>query len=587
MSLISSWFMPMGRAHDPAGNGPAGVTRALDEGVSVLDLYFLDQHDIPWYRKAAGISGKLSLDPHVFAASLEPKHLDSIASKLKGLLRTASGGQPVGRRPRFAALATFFSNVSIPQEEEYDRETHSYRRQDAAKALANALYLARALGAHCVEAVGGTCVPTMPLPQDDHGEKQTFLEYVARRLDALADTIIEAYGVGEHNSLFKPTDLESIPPLAFELEPGPSLLLNHPNRFQQLLQRIRENAKCKATSGGCGLDVLSKVCLNVDIAHAFLIGYKPEALRVGEGEENLEQRVIHMHISDHGGEKDKGGAHAADLPPGEFHFYSDYRPWLELAIRRSNASDLEFSRFVAVELEACIESGTVLQAIDTTRAWLHETEKRMSEGKDKDVERGKDRPIEGALLTVDIGNSTECLSDCSILEELIQGMCRAVHESGGTVMSYTGDGFIALFEQAQFSDSDDAAKYALKAAMEGCACVNKKAQKEGLKKLTARAALHWGEVYVPTAGSLQDQVMGPDVVCSTRLCDWLSHGIEPAIPRHHRGKLIAATEQFHKKLPKSRKKKQGEYTWIEWGEAPFKGMKDPYKIFILAFELCR
>src|SRR5579862_1323894 len=117
---------------------------ALRENLNLLDLYFLNHFEIPWYENATGdrrTSLTILSEPHRFAASLNRRDLQCIADKLRATLVDYYGGKLVGRRPRFAALATFFPDASSVDET---------RRRKAVKALRNTLYLSGLLGVQCV-----------------------------------------------------------------------------------------------------------------------------------------------------------------------------------------------------------------------------------------------------------------------------------------------------------------------------------------------------------------------------------------------------------------------------------------------------
>ncbi|MBN2309910.1 MAG: TIM barrel protein [Candidatus Hydrogenedentes bacterium] len=586
VSLITSWFVPGGKG---ARGDLVGLRRALEEGVNLFDLYFLDHEDIPWYWKAAGLEdpddrfprGPTGTGPTLFAARLTAKEIERVANRLQAELTRRYNGLLVGRRPRFVALATYFPNVSLlsqeePKDDEAGYEWGANSRAMAIRAMRNAVYLAYLLGCHCVEMVGGGSVPGPAFKVAGRRER-----YKDRRRDRLARAFREIYNVRDPKNPLSPKNKDSkvtkpkkLPAVALELEPGPPFLLNSLDEVVALLKAV----DVLGTAGT--FDWCSKVTLNIDIAHAFLMGLEPRHII----RRKLQNRVAHMHISDHGGHQGDGGAHAADLLPGTFHFYEEYKPWLEFAIDRA-ARSTRFSRAIAVELEAANMVSTVLAAIGTTRRWLQIAADERAGVRQAKAPKGL---IPGALLVVDIGNSTKkhfekkriTVDDCRQLEQLIAKACSCVHELGGSVMSFTGDGFIALFEESQFSSPEEAARRAKEAAKEICRQVHpRRPRKEEGGDLTVRAALHWGKAYIPTSGRLRDQVIGRDVVCATRLCDWLSHQIEPAVPEVVRGTLIGATNHF-----RSRDKlrdKPDDKPWTRWGEQEFKGLGRGFELYLL------
>ena len=132
-----------------------------------------------------------------------------------------------------------------------------------------------------------------------------------------------------------------------------------------------------------------------------------------------------------------------------------------------------------------------------------------------------------------------------------------------------------MFEDLHFSGSQDAASSALVATQAVCSKVFDFADAgvEPEKQLTVRAALHWGQAYIPSSGRLRDQILGSDVVIGTRLCDWL-HVIEEARPVRERGIAVAATKAFYDLLPKTEKR-----NWTKWGDKDFKGLSEKVCIY--------
>src|SRR5437868_6738016 len=105
ISLITSWFVPVWKQNFDTLKSLADP---LSAGLNLLDLYFLNHVEIPWYAKAAGIENlsNLKLDPHGFVAGLTRPQLDRIAASLSERLTEDYGGQLIGPRPRYVALAT-------------------------------------------------------------------------------------------------------------------------------------------------------------------------------------------------------------------------------------------------------------------------------------------------------------------------------------------------------------------------------------------------------------------------------------------------------------------------------------------------
>jgi class 3 adenylate cyclase len=202
----------------------------------------------------------------------------------------------------------------------------------------------------------------------------------------------------------------------------------------------------------------------------------------------------------------------------------------------------------------------------------------------------------GALLAVDLGNSTSAFfqgkrdwNGAWLLEELIANLCHQVNTHAGSIMSYTGDGLIAMFESAHFSSPEEAAQSALLCACNICKLdlrqkikIHKKARSSRTAAipspvdLTIRAALHWGKFYIPGLGPLRGQIIGEDVVCTTRLCDWLGKVIELAQPPRTRTANIAATRQFTQVVAHQEPAPQ----WRLWGKADFKGLSQKVDLYL-------
>lgn len=573
VSLLSSWTTapPYPLSLIQSVVAPLGLTLALQEGISLYDLYFLNHRDIPWYTHCIRKKkGKMEQEPHRFAAGLTKTELETIAEHLQKLMTEHYGGKLVGRRPRFAAVATFFPSIS---------DIDDNKRNEAVKAIRNTLCLAGNLGIAHVEIVAGAGVPGLDYEEDDTPD-----DYRAKRMAQLVRSIKEIYTFSPEDNSEKQGDIcialnsldkdGRLPYLAMEIELGPSFLINRLPEFKKLRDLLRRHPLA-----------YDKLCLNVDVAHAFLTGYDVSSL-----DADLKKSIAHIHISDHGGDARNGGMHAADLRPGRFHFFDypsppksaktsgevlrvDYQSWLKLAIelRRNRSTYSRYSGSIAIELEACHDINEVLSAIQLTRQWLRECGQ---------TQQGKavSSPIkpEGALLVIDLGNSTqEFAKTPEQLDNLVQALCKIVLAHGGSVMSYTGDGFIALFEKNHFKDDATAARNALDAALQVCRYVQEFLEND----ITIRAALHWGEaIYIPTSGPLRDQIMGAAVICTARLCDWLGHVVEPAEWKDERKTLIGVTQTFFQQVEDHAIE---GHKWRYWGDKDFKGLSEPSDIYRL------
>ena len=559
VSLITSWRIA-DRDSSQQPTAPYGMWKALQEGINLLDLYFLDHKDIPWYKQFTH-KRNVKEEPHAFAASLDIMELENIAGKLKSELAASYSGKLVGRRPRFAAIATYFPDISLPLG---DEDPGSKQRNAAVSALRNTLYLAHSLGCGCVEIVGGA---GMPGPR--YQGQETPETYRSSRRSALAQSLCEIYDASDPTNPLTALIAADIPlpVIAIELEPGISHLLNKLEEFSFLRDAV-------AAVAGSDSPACRSLYLNVDVAHAFLLGYTPEHLRAS----GLALWVAHIHLSDHAGHKGRGGAHASDLTPGTFHKYDEYKPWLQFAIELSRLSN-RFSGVIAIEMEACNDDDVMLAAVNTTRRWLQQVN-RETYGFSPVKRRAQSlTPADmktGALLVVDVGKSTDVffgkdpLGGCLKLQQAIEALCRAVQRAAGSVMSFTGDGFIALFEEAHFSSAESALQTALGVAYRVSTTIS---QIPEMKGLTGRAALHWGEAYIPASGQLRDQIIGIDVVCAARVCHWL-HDVEEGIEDKNLGSLVAVTDIVHKMLPEDIK------GWQVYHNKQLPGVRKPFTLYV-------
>jgi class 3 adenylate cyclase len=187
-------------------------------------------------------------------------------------------------------------------------------------------------------------------------------------------------------------------------------------------------------------------------------------------------------------------------------------------------------------------------------------------------------------MVADIGGSTATLLEqgeteqgCLALEEMIGGLCREVQDRGGSVMSFTGDGMIALFEDRHFGSRENLLQSVIVATDRIAAVVYEKREEKRYEGLTVRIALHWGRAYIPSSGRLRDQIIGGEVVRATRVCDWLSHVIEPSQSRELRSVLIGATAEFRQRLDILPSPVVGR--WTRNRDVTLKGLSKPETVY--------
>jgi sugar phosphate isomerase/epimerase len=555
VSLISSWCVP----HQGAGNqrGLDGLRIALEHGIGMHDLYFLDRADIDWYAKHSG--AEPNNDPLAFVSSLEPKHLDDIAEALKKFISQTYRGSLIGPRPQVLALATYWPFISsVPFDEpKPDADKSTERRRQSIKAVQASLYLAAKMGCRCVEIVGGAAIP------EERSNHDRPADWRKKVMNQLAESLDEIYDKG--SPLRKALDSE-FPIAAVEIEPGASFLINDVSAFELLVRQLDRS----------GHEAARRVMLNVDVAHCFLLE-ATHGSAIFEQVKALKARIAHFHCSDH------ARTHAADLIPGTYHFLQDYRPWLELAIElateRGHKCAPNFSGAIAVELEACNDIHEAARGIGRLQRWLRNlvgkldrSHREKTPGAQVDEAQASGQQIElcsGAVLVVDLGNSTKeffggsdaATTACGRIEKAIGSICKTVQRHCGSAYSYTGDGVIAFFNEDDFVSGDIAAKACVNAAR-GIVETTNAGAADGV---TIRVALHWGVVYIPSYGPLGNQIIGRDVVVASRLCDWLGKTIEPAISEQERDFLIGWTGAFEHELSDPSLGKL-------WGTVEFKGL---------------
>jgi hypothetical protein len=560
------------------------------------------------------------------------------------------------------------------------------QRAENVRALRAALYLAARLGCHCVEAVGGARVPQTHPPGEAtcNPDPERYVEYRRDALVKSLDEVFLQGGdrnwLGDPDQPDDPDDPNPRPLLALELEPSASYLLRDVATFYEVWNRLDAKVRERV---GLNADLAHFFLIGVkepgDLIQDHRTGKpwkwdkpdengrtfadKPRAERLVEATpedlERLKDLIFHMHVSDHGGDAHNGGVHASDLVPGNYHLIEHYRPWLEFAC----APPPRFSRTVAIELEANFRPEDLLTARNVVRRWLAQVVRGGSVGPSVAAPPrpvtpavGGQRPArdadfhEVAILVMDLGNSTEEFyraawhptpSEDSMAEKekarqqraarresalalhyVLDQVCAAIRRSGGSVMSFAGDGVFALYENRLLPGAAAHAAQTtawelsrvVKGALDECRARFDSFDREVF--LTLRCALHWGECYIPTTGTLTDKAVSPDMVCAARLCNWLSGTVEPAEARHGRGRgydrldargsrlpdggtlrprdgrdsrplrrvLTACTDDFHERLLAEQKEGRVPVAfqpfepnpWEAWGFEAMKGLGDTF-----------
>lgn len=230
---------------------------------------------------------------------------------------------------RIPALATFFPDIS----------SRTDKAENAGKALAEAVDLARLLGAGVVEFVLGRRVERCPYPPENRRDYKCDYVYSS----ASEDKIKRVVEIIEKHVFEKLTDkCGRTVRLAAEIEPGFSYVLNDRHAVTEYIHLIRKKG------------MQDCVGLNMDIGHLMILGNAPrQEARISVSDVSLwKEHIFHAHISDN------VGHHFRDLVPGTIHpLYeedreTEFEEWVRLCKEIAEENE-HFSRHIALELEGC------------------------------------------------------------------------------------------------------------------------------------------------------------------------------------------------------------------------------------------
>ena len=566
ISLITSWFDAPAPPGWKDGDVPPSIAEPLREGFNLLDLYFIGHTEIRWFNslrpegrrlKEKDLPGpdRSGINPTDFAADLNLEDIEAIASGLRKALHMQEPRRGiVAWHPRITALATFFPDLSAHDVHDDSgktaaggRKETAWRRRQAIRAVRNSLCLAHFLGASVVEVVGGSGVPEQGSAHHVCPEA-----YASAKLLRLAKSILCVYHkpseTDEDYDSWEGFDFDTsrLPPVAMELEPGPSFLLNSLGQFTGLLDIYREMSRDTSAA--------EKLTFNLDIAHAFMIGYTPQDLK------RLSIPVSHFHASDH----------ASDLVPGKFHSHAEYGKFLEYAVELArDPKNKIFSGCIAIELEACNQLDRLHAAATNLRRWLNRRwlspaipdADELHKAKPGELKFTLTEEIEGHIITVDLGNSTKTMGadskksiEYGVVRQasIVQMVMRRIYEEGGCILSFGGDGFIAIFEVLNNDRTKEAAR--VHTLLEELAGTFVKKQdlkkKRTIRPMNLRLAVHFGAVKIISVGPLRNQALGLDLVTSVRLCDHLKDAADADAKGHSWPYVaIAVTEEVHQAFP--------------------------------------
>lgn len=504
VSLITSWH-----AGQPGDSSALpGLQYALRAGVRLLDLYFLNPLELPWYLSClSSLEGRWTQQemrcPLKFAAGLQPEEIHILAEALtQELTGPHYTGRLIGPRPRFVALATYWPLIADNSED---------KRALSVKAVQNSILLAEELGCEHVEVVGGAAFSGTDGRGADTVEKRVELaeELRIKRMARLALSLAEVFDGDLGKELLSRGG--RCPKLCVEMEPGSAFLIRDIRTFHQLHKSLVKSIR-------------PRVMLNVDLAHMFLADVEAHTNQQPQGQEQLDylrehpevkSLIGHFHCSDH------ARSHASDLCPGTYHFWQrDYKPWLELVLDRVERPG--FSNAIAVEMEAVTDIHEVMRAVGRTRAWL-----KSLVGSDDHGHQA----VTGVVMAVDIANSTKVLAreglgvqkGASRLDLGVSAICRVIQKHRGSVYSFTGDGVVAVFDEKHFLNDEECARAAIAAGdalyetMRTALLAAGHFKRREAERLAVRVAMHWGEVRIPSHGPLKHQVLGANVIIACRM----------------------------------------------------------------------
>ncbi len=147
----------------------------------------------------------------------------------------------------------------------------------------------------------------------------------------------------------------------------------------------------------------------------------------------------------------------------------------------------------------------------------HDASKRVLDG---NVQRGQGDSIRAALWSCDLQGFTK-LADklprddlMALLDDYFDAMVTTLHEAGGQVLKFMGDGLLAIFSLGSDADSCAASLSAAEQALRHVDALSSRRQSLGLPISRFYIAIHLGEVMFGNIGAqnrLDFTVVGPAV----------------------------------------------------------------------------
>ena len=189
------------------------------------------------------------------------------------------------------------------------------------------------------------------------------------------------------------------------------------------------------------------------------------------------------------------------------------------------------------------------------------------------IKRGDGETIKAAIVVADMRNSTTLAEELGreayidTLNTFFDGVATAFTDGGGEILSFVGDGFLAIYPSGSSPrERREACQQAHVAAVTADVRmleINEKRRKDGLIDIRYGIGLHIGNVMFGNVGlmdRLAFSVFGAAVNEATRL--------EALTKTHHTS--IVASEEFRSRC---------EGRWDELGSATLRGLSRPIKIF--------
>jgi sugar phosphate isomerase/epimerase len=247
------------------------------------------------------------------------------------------------RKPKIACLATYFPDVSSPNEDS---------RRSSVRAIANSVRIALELesnglmpnGAR-VEIVAGARVDACPCAACKNEKRCfTFLPEVKRRLllDSLRDVVRDVRNTHPDKSF----------QICVEVEPGETYFVNRARAIDKLLEDVESDA-----------DQLLQhhVFLNLDITHMMSCTPRVSADRLAR----WRHRIAHSHACD------QPSMHTIDQPLGVHNavcqFESEYLPYFRVLAQAARDNSRSYSGVVSVELEANDRNEFIYRSVSAVR----------------------------------------------------------------------------------------------------------------------------------------------------------------------------------------------------------------------------